>query len=334
MKIASALRTMSSRSAVTSPRIRTARPGPGNGWRRRIASGRPRSRASCAHLVLEQRSERLEKLEPELGRQAADVVVALDVGRPLAARGLDDVGVEGSLGEEAERAAYSRLATKDGDELAADDSPLLLRVLDAPQRAEEPRRTRRRSRGGRRADAAPPRPRRARPRAADRGRRRRPGGPRPHAPTGARAPTSRRRRRRRRGRDLVPTRSRTSARSPLERASAVQSRGTPASVEEALEHRRARRGVDHLGVELHAEQPPVRARPRRRRGSPAVAATTSPARGSATTDGRVAHPHGGSSERALEAGGLPCGRAGLRRTTRRPASRTSPPKCCTRSCIP
>ena len=39
--IQSASRSVSSRSAVTSPMIRIARPGPGNGWRWTIASGSP-----------------------------------------------------------------------------------------------------------------------------------------------------------------------------------------------------------------------------------------------------------------------------------------------------
>ena len=43
MTIQSASRRVSSRSAVTSPMIRIARPGPGNGWRWTIASGSPSS---------------------------------------------------------------------------------------------------------------------------------------------------------------------------------------------------------------------------------------------------------------------------------------------------
>ena len=41
MTIQSASRSVSRRSAVTSPRMRIARPGPGNGWRWTIASGSP-----------------------------------------------------------------------------------------------------------------------------------------------------------------------------------------------------------------------------------------------------------------------------------------------------
>jgi hypothetical protein len=68
------------------------------------------------------------------------------LGRPLAAAGLDDVGVERALHQELDRLAV-RLAVGDHlagrlleypDELAADDLALLLGVGDAGQRVEEP----------------------------------------------------------------------------------------------------------------------------------------------------------------------------------------------------
>ena len=56
-----------------------------------------------AHLVLEQRAQRLDELELQVLGQPADVVVRLDVGRAGAATGLDDVGVERALDEELDR---------------------------------------------------------------------------------------------------------------------------------------------------------------------------------------------------------------------------------------
>ena len=62
--------------------MRTPSPGPGNGWRHTISSGRPSSVADLAHLVLEQAAQRLDQLELHVVGQAADVVVALDLGAP------------------------------------------------------------------------------------------------------------------------------------------------------------------------------------------------------------------------------------------------------------
>src|SRR5690606_40855498 len=59
--------------------------------------------AERADLVLEQAPQRLDQLELEVVREAADVVVRLDVGRAGAAARLDDVGVEGALDEELDR---------------------------------------------------------------------------------------------------------------------------------------------------------------------------------------------------------------------------------------
>ena len=93
---------MSSRSRVASPpTIRIARPGPGNGWRQTSRSGQPELGADRAHLVLEQRPQRLDELELEVVGQPADVVVGLDRRRAGAAAGLDHVGVERALDEEA-----------------------------------------------------------------------------------------------------------------------------------------------------------------------------------------------------------------------------------------
>ncbi|MFO0910955.1 MAG: hypothetical protein U0794_21880 [Isosphaeraceae bacterium] len=58
--------------------------------------------AEAADLVLEDSAQRLDQLEPELGREAADVGGVDRRGRPVrVAAALDDVGVERALGEEA-----------------------------------------------------------------------------------------------------------------------------------------------------------------------------------------------------------------------------------------
>ncbi len=130
---------------MTSPTIRMPRPGPGNGCRQTIASGQPQLEADLAHLVLEQRAQRLDQGELQVVRQAADVVVGLDVRGARAAAGLHDVRVERALHQEVDRLAVrtglgDHLAgglLEDPDELAPDDLALLLGVADAGQRVEE-----------------------------------------------------------------------------------------------------------------------------------------------------------------------------------------------------
>ncbi len=99
-----------------------------------------------AHLVLEQRAQRLDQLELEVIGQPADVVVGLDVGRTGTAAGLHHVRVERALHEKVDLlAGRARLGLQvagrlleDPDELPADDLALLLGVGDAAERAEEP----------------------------------------------------------------------------------------------------------------------------------------------------------------------------------------------------
>ena len=67
-------------------------------------------------------------------------MVALDVGRALAAAGFDDVRVERALDEEVDAAVTGDLAglfLEDADELAPDDLALLLGIRDAGQGGEE-----------------------------------------------------------------------------------------------------------------------------------------------------------------------------------------------------
>ena len=139
MKIASARRSRSAYSRLTSPRMRTPRPGPGE---RMAIDHRVRQAerdAELAHLVLEQLAQRLEQLQAERLRQAADVVVALDRDRllGLGAARLDHVGVDRSLRQPLRLLELARLAREDVDELAADDLALGLRVGDAGELAEE-----------------------------------------------------------------------------------------------------------------------------------------------------------------------------------------------------
>src|SRR5699024_2432685 len=92
----------------------------------------------------EQGAQRLDELELEVVRQTADVVVGLDVRRALATAGLDDVGVERALDEEAHLLVLACLrddlaggGLEGADELAADDLALGLGVGDPGERVEE-----------------------------------------------------------------------------------------------------------------------------------------------------------------------------------------------------
>ena len=133
----SAPRTFARFSAFTSPTIRTASPGPGNGWRWTISSGRPELGADRADLVLEQVAQRLDELEVHVLGQPADVVVALDVGRGLRA-GLDHVRVQRALHEEPRAGVLARDLLEDADELLADRLALGLGIGHPGELREEP----------------------------------------------------------------------------------------------------------------------------------------------------------------------------------------------------
>jgi hypothetical protein len=77
--MASAMRRIESRSAVTSPTMRMARLGPGKGWRQTIASG-TELETHLADLVLEQHAQGLDQLELQVVGQPTDLVMGLDVG--------------------------------------------------------------------------------------------------------------------------------------------------------------------------------------------------------------------------------------------------------------
>ena len=137
-RMASARCRMSTRSAVTSPMMRMPRPGPGNGWRQTMRSRQAELLADGAHLVLEQQAQRLDQLEAHLLGQAADVVVALDLGR-LARAALDHVAGTAcpARGSSWRRRELARLLLEAADELLADDLALALRVGDPGQLVEE-----------------------------------------------------------------------------------------------------------------------------------------------------------------------------------------------------
>ena len=121
----------------TAPMMRIASPGPGNGCRQTIAGRQPELLTDRAHLVLEQGPQRLDQLELQVVGQPADVVVALDVGRALAAAGLDHVGVEGALDEPLDlaRAAAARPPLRSTTSRAAaskvrmNSRPMILRLV-------------------------------------------------------------------------------------------------------------------------------------------------------------------------------------------------------------
>ena len=128
--MASAARRVSSRSRVTSPRQRTASPGPGKGCRQTISSGSPSCRPSRRTSSLKRSRSGSIKLESKFVRQATDVVVQLDrVGRPIAGGPtFDHVGIERSLGQEFRALDTLRLFGKTVDECVSDAPTLLLRV--------------------------------------------------------------------------------------------------------------------------------------------------------------------------------------------------------------
>ena len=111
-----------------------ARPGPGNGWRPTISSGRPSSRPTCRTSSLNSSRERLQQLERQSLGQTAHVVVGLDRDR-RAAQGrkrLDDVGIESALHQEPDVLPHLLgLGLEHVDEGVADATPLLLGVGDA-----------------------------------------------------------------------------------------------------------------------------------------------------------------------------------------------------------
>ena len=95
-----------------------------------------------AHLVLEEGAEGFDQFEVQVFGEAADVVVALDVGCARfvgvgAACGFDHVGVQGALGQEVEGAEFRGFPLEGADEFTAYDLAFLFGVVHARQFAEE-----------------------------------------------------------------------------------------------------------------------------------------------------------------------------------------------------
>ena len=88
-------------------------------------------RADDAHFVLEQQAQRLHQLKLQIVRQAADVVVGLD------AVALEDVRVNGALGQELDVLLLAGFLLEHTDELGADDLALALRLLHTGQLVQE-----------------------------------------------------------------------------------------------------------------------------------------------------------------------------------------------------
>lgn len=116
-------------------------PGPGNGCRQTIASGTPASSPTARTSSLKSNRSGSTSLELEVVGEAADVVMALDVGGPGSSAGLDHIGIEGALDEEFDRVVPGtdvgsddvpgRLL-EDADELPTDDLALLFGVASPP----------------------------------------------------------------------------------------------------------------------------------------------------------------------------------------------------------
>ena len=82
--------------------MRTASPGPGKWLALDNFLRQPEFEPGLANFVLEQLPQRFDQLEVHLLRQAADIVMALDHVRRIAADGnaLDHVGIKRALSEE------------------------------------------------------------------------------------------------------------------------------------------------------------------------------------------------------------------------------------------
>src|SRR5579885_2843261 len=88
--------------------------------------------AELANLVLEQIFERLNQFETEFLGQPADIVVRFDVGSGSihSAAALDDIRIEGSLGQEMSALNVASLVFEHVDEYMADTPTFLLRIAD------------------------------------------------------------------------------------------------------------------------------------------------------------------------------------------------------------
>ena len=109
MKIASARRSRSAYSRFTSPRMRTPRPGPGNGWRYTMSCGRPSATPSSRTSSLNSSRSGSSSFRPSVSGRPPTlwwllIVVAFLV---LAPPRLDHVGVDRALRQPLGRLAAS-----------------------------------------------------------------------------------------------------------------------------------------------------------------------------------------------------------------------------------
>ena len=95
------------------------------------AVGQAERLADAAYLVLIEELYRLDELESDVIGKTADVVVSLET------LGLEYVGVDSTLSEEADTVELCALLIEHADELSADDLALLLGVRNAGELIEE-----------------------------------------------------------------------------------------------------------------------------------------------------------------------------------------------------
>ena len=105
--------------------------------------GQTERRAQRAHLVLEEMIQGLNQVEMHALREGNQIVVRLNRARlpaGLACAALDDVGVDGALGQVLHRTPVLSQVLRHGEELLpelrADDAALLLRVGHAAQKLQ------------------------------------------------------------------------------------------------------------------------------------------------------------------------------------------------------
>ncbi len=96
--MASARRSVSRRSAVTSPTIRMPRLGPGKGWRATMSSG-SRVLVRPHGLVLEQQPQRFDERKLQVSRQSTDIWWLL-MFAVRCRHGFHDVGIQRALDQE------------------------------------------------------------------------------------------------------------------------------------------------------------------------------------------------------------------------------------------
>ena len=102
---------------MTSPRMRTARPGPGKRLPHDELLVEPELASDLADFVLEQLAQRLDQLHPHPLGQPADVVMALDHRRLADDRDrFDHVRIERALREEVDLPELRRLRLEHVDE--------------------------------------------------------------------------------------------------------------------------------------------------------------------------------------------------------------------------